>query len=75
MNKASTVALKRHLKILILSFENNQYNPRFDGCASVDSTLVQSSIRRLSNRRFDAYTIVDSTVTQPSMRHLQNRQI
>ena len=40
--------------------------------ATVDSTLIQPSIRRLSNRWFDACTTVESTLVQSSIRRFHN---
>ena len=41
---------------------------------TVDSTLVQSSIRRLFNRQIDACAIFESTLVQPLIRRLCNRR-
>ena len=60
------MALKRHLKSLILFLKIVNI--------TVDSTLVQPSIRRLSNHRFDACTTAELTPVQPLIQRLCNRR-
>ena len=43
------------------------HNHQFDACATVQSTLVWSSIRQLLNRRIDACAAVDSILVQLSL--------
>ena len=81
-----TVALKGH-PVYLIFFIRRSFNRRFDTrtivdstLVTVDSTLVQSSIRRLYNlvqlskRRFDARSIVDSTLVQSSFRRSLNHR-
>ena len=77
----STVALKGHLKILILFFQNNQNNHRFDNCdrrfdtcTIVDSTLVQPSNQQLYNSRINACETVESMFVQASIRRFHKRR-
>ena len=55
-------------KIFSRTKQNKHFYKRQIGeCTSVESTVVQASIRRLHKRRFDDCTNVDSTIAQASI--------